>query len=305
MPPAETYFPRKINHSIFLTLKTIVTLLLPALCMHSALAQQPVKKSQRLLLYNYQSLEDSIIRKSQNTPIGINEGWSIYKDIIFPGTSITGKMSQTNAFLPGNTVLICSITGGDAYNNLFFTYTLAKKWAGEPWVYTKANSFTCSMDFYIDGYIDCDTPDRTQLEGLEFIFQQAMPPSSFLWGLQWSKQNVWSYWDDTKINQRARGWVPIPELHTCMKYNQWNHISIYGHRNEAGIYYDSMVLNNTSFAINTFVPKSSLPPSWSENYLQIGFQINGNKAVRRNHKHGTDPVRVMLNEVGLKVTKEE
>ncbi len=301
MSLTENIIPGKPITQSFTLLKKIFALLLPALCMHSAVAQQPVEKSHPVLLHHYQSLEDSSIGQSHHTPLDINEGWSIYKDIIFPGTSIKGKLQHNNSFLPGSKLLNCSITGGDAYNNLFFTYTLAKQWMGGPWAFTKANAFTYSMYFYIDSYVNCDTPNLTQLEGLEFIFQQAMPPASFLWGLQWSKSNVWSYWDDTKLNRRAKGWVPIPGLNACMLYKEWNRISITGHRNDTGLYYDTLVLNNRSFSINSFVPKSYLPPAWAENYLQVGFQINGDKAIRRNHKHGTDPVMVMLNKVGLEV----
>ncbi len=293
----ENIIPGKPITQSFALLKKIFALLLPALCMYSAVAQQPVAKSQPVLLHQYLSLEDSAIEKSHATLLGINEGWGIYKDIIFKGTTIKGTLQHTNTFLPGNTLLNCSITGGDAYNNLFFTYTLAKQWMGKPWAFTNANTFSYSMDFYVDSYVDCDTPNLSQLEGLEFIFQQAMPPVSYLWGLQWSKQNVWSYWDDTKQNRSVKGWVQIPGLNACMLNNQWNQISITGHRNDKGLYYDTLVLNNSSFAINSFVPKAYLPPTWAENYLQVGFQINGDKAIRSNHKHGTDPVRVLLNNV--------
>lgn len=295
---------KPITQSLTL-MKTLFFYMLPLLCFHAAMAQKPVESSHPFEPHHFRSLEDSSILQIHSTGFGINEGWSIYKDIIFPGTNIYGKLQHNNAFLPGSTVLNCSITGGDAYNNLFFTYTLAKKWMGEPWAFTKANAFTYSMDFYIDSYVDCNTPNLSQLEGLEFIFQQAMPPASFLWGLQWSKSNVWSYWDDTKVNRRAKGWVQIPGLNACMVNKQWNHISITGHRNESGLYYDSLLLNNNSFAINSFVPKAYLPPAWAENYLQVGFQINGDKAIRSNHKHGTDPVRVMLNNADLLVKLQD
>jgi hypothetical protein len=301
MLQTENIFPGKLIVESFTRFKKISILLLHTFCMHSLMAQTPVLKKSSVLLHSYQSLEDSSIGSSAPTTFGTNEGWSIYKDIIFPGTSISGKLRHNKRFLPGNKILNCSITGGDAYNNLFFTYTLAKKLTGEPWAFTKANAFVYSMDFYIDSYVNCNTPDLTQLEGLEFIFQQAMPPSSFLWGLQWSKSNVWSYWDDTKVNHRARGWVPVKGINACMLYKQWNRISISGHRDDKGIFYDSLLLNNISFPINTYVPLSYLPANWTDNYLQVGFQINGNKAVRRNHSHGTDPVNVLLNSVNLEV----
>jgi len=281
--------------------KPIIVWLFPLMCFHNAMAQKPVEKSHSILSHHFRSLEDSAIGHLHSTPFGINEGWSIYKDIIFPGTSIKGRLTHNTSFLPGDTLLNCSITGGDAYNNLFFTYTLAKKWAGEKWDFARADAFIYSMDFYIDTYVDCLVPDNSQLEGLEFIFQQAMPPTSFLWGLQWRKENVWCYWDDTKVNHRSKGWLPIPSLNACMLYKQWNHLTITGHRNDEGLYYDTFLLNNNSFSINSFVPRAYLPTTWAENYLQVGFQINGNKAVLKNHRNGLDPVNVFLDNVQLKV----
>lgn len=281
-------------------MKTIIVCI-TALCSHSAFSQLPAGAGSSILPYYFRGLEDSAIAQAHATPLGTNEGWNIYKDILFPGTGIEGKLQHHNRLLPGHRVLSCRITGGDAYNNLFFTYTLAKQWTGKPWAFAKATAFTCSMDFYIDSYVDCNVPNRSEVEGLEFIFQQAMPPVSYLWGLQWSKQNVWCYWDATHLNGRARGWVPIPGLSACMLYRQWNHITVTGHRTGDTLYYDTLRLNDSIFPIHTAVPVASLPPAWADNYLQVGFQINGNKAIRRHHTHGTDPVRVLLNEVELEL----
>jgi hypothetical protein len=287
------------------SLKEICFLVLMTQFINEAVAQTPDIVGPSPLLYAFRSLEDSAINQSHPTSLGINEGWNLYKDIIFPGTRIKGSLSKNRKMLPGITLLNCSITGGDEYNNIFFTYTLAKKWMGHKWAFASVDAFEYSLDFFVQNKIDCSSPNGSELEGLEFTFQQTMPPFTFLWGLQWSKSSVWSYWDQKTLNGRTRGWVPIPQLHACMLYKQWNHIRITGHRNETGLFYDTLILNENTFAINTFVPKASVPRHWTENYLQVGFQINGNKAIRNNHPHGVDPVTVLLNNVDLFVKSRE
>lgn len=286
-------------------MKKITFFISLVLFIDSAVAQLPDSAKHSRLLHAFRAIEDSGIHQLHNTPLGINEGWNLYKDIIFPGTQIKGSLSKNRKMLPGITLLNCSIRGGDAYNNLFFTYTLAKKWMGETWAFVAANAFEYRMEFFVQNKIDCTSPNLSELEGLEFTFQQAMPPASFLWGLQWSKSNTWSYWDDTKPTGVTKGWVPIPNLHACVRYQQWNQLRFTGHRSDAGLYYDTIILNEVVFGINVFVPKASLPPNWAENYLQVGFQINGNKAIRNNHPHGVDPVTVLLNNVDLFVKSRE
>jgi len=261
------------------------------------------KVSTPVLIHTFRSMEDSTINESNNNIYGINEGWNIYKDIIFAGTKIEGTISSTQSFIPGDTVLNCRITGGDTYNNLFFTYTLAKKLATEKWHFSEANEFVYSLDFFIDNYLDCSYPNNSELEGLEFTFQQSMPPYSFLWGIQWSKSNIWSYWDDTKIKGKATGWIKLPGLNNCMLNKEWNNIYIIGHRDQTGLYYDSLCLNNSCHLLKKFVAKNLLPPTWVENYLQVGFQINGNKAIRKDHIHGVDPVSAYLNNIQLQVRR--
>lgn len=256
-------------------------------------------------LHHFQSLEDSAVEQPHPTIFGVNTGWGLYKDIMFPGTTIRGKLAHKHRFLPGNRVLSCRITGGDAYNNLFFTSTLARKWRKVPWAFTTVNTFSYSLDFYINSFVDCIDSDNSEPEGLEFIFQQAMPPVSFLWGLQWSKNNTWSYWDDQKFNGRARGWVPLAGIHPCMLSKEWNQLVMTGHRTGDSLYYEGFHLNGSYFALNAAVPAVLLPVNWADNYLQVGIQLNGNKATRQHHRQGTDPVEVLLNNVTLLLGRRE
>ncbi len=291
---------------IFRNLMKIVFFYLALIGSISALAQNkdPASTSFKAL-YNFISLEDSGINKPHKTTFGINTGWETYKDIMFPGTDIEGKAVTKNKFADRKDVLKCRITGGDAYNNIFFTNTLAKQLKTKHWNFTTANAFSYGMDFYVDNNIDCKTPNLSELEGLEFIFQKAMPPYSYLWGLQWSKSNVWSYWDDTRINKKVKGWVRITKINACMKQTDWNTIRITGFQNDNELFYEKLYLNNESFPLNIKVQKSTLPTNFVENYLQVGFQINGNTAIRKGHSNGTDPVNVYLDNINLLTGKKE
>ena len=258
---------------------------------------------EKKMSYFFKSLEDSAIDKPHADTYGHCLGWTMYKDIMFPGTSIFGSMKNMKRKFPNTSVLSCKITGGDAYNNMFYTYTFAKSNKKEEWEFSKTNEFDYSLDFYVESEINCDTPNLSELEGLEFTFQIAKPPVSYLWGLQWSKSSTWCYWDDTKVNGKTKGWIRIPNLKLCMKQNEWNQIRMTGHRTSNGLYYDTMILNGKSIALNIFVPRAYLPVTWSDNYLQTGFQINGNKAIRKDHSHSIDPVMVYLKNVDLEVRK--
>jgi hypothetical protein len=261
------------------------------------------KGNTTIAIHTFNSLQDSAIGKTTKGQFGFNNGWSIYKDIIFAGTNIEGAITKSQSYIPNTTLLNCQITGGDAYNNLFFTYTLAKASSKEKWYFSQANSFVYKLDFFIDNYLNCNYPNSSELEGVEFTFQLAQPPYTFLWGIQWSKSNVWSYWDDTKINGKTKGWINIPGLSYCMQNKQWNTMYITGHNNNSKLYYDSLCLNNHCFVIKKNVPKNLLPVTWVENFLQVGFQINGNKAIRKDHKYGVDPVSVYLNNIQLQINQ--
>jgi hypothetical protein len=284
-------------------LKTVVPIIF-VISLAACGRHYPAAPVQAGLIQQFTSLEDSSIQQPVQTNWGINTGWSIYKDIMFAGTGIEGSLTHNIQFAKGRRLLNCRITGGDAYNNLFFTNTLARQWKQKKWHFSKANAFSYSMHFYVDNLIDCNNGNRSELEGLEFTFQKATPPQSYLWGLQWSKANVWSYWDDTRHNGRVKGWVTLPGLTACISGRQWNHIRITGYYRGNQLYYSNLYLNGKTFALNVKTKHSYLPGDFAENYLQAGFQINGNKAVQKNHPHGTDPVSVYLDDVSLQVSRQ-
>ena len=255
--------------------------------------------------YYFQSFENSAIDKINRDEYGQNLGWTMYKDIMFSGTTIYGSTKHLTRKFTNTPVLCTKITGGDAYNNMFYTYTFAKSNKKSPWTFSQANEFDYSLDFFVESKISCDTPNASELEGLEFTFQIAKPPVSYLWGLQWNKANVWCYWDDTRFHGKPKGWIPIPGLNLCMKPKAWNSIRIKGNRTNIGLYYDTMVLNDKLIPLHIFVPRAYLPVDWSDNNLQLGFQINGNKAIRKDHSQTIDPVTAYLKNVDLMVGKRQ
>ena len=64
----------------------------------------------------------------------------------------------------------------------------------------------------------------------------------------------------------------------------------------------SLSINNNNHDLNIVLSSVSVPEGWSENFIQVGFQINGNSAILNNHNHGVDPVTVYLNNLNLNIT---
>lgn len=241
-----------------------------------------------------------VLTNLDETTIRNETQWTTYKDIMFPGTDIEGSVALDTSWSNGK-VLHCQLTGGDAYNNVFFTSTLYKQLMNIPWNFDSVTKFTYRVSFYVNSHIHNSFYDSSMVEGLEFTFQHALNGNSNLWGVQWSKSNVWSCWNDHKINNKVVGWEKIPQMHAEIVSGKWNRIEIEGHHKEGVLFYDKLKLNEQQYILNTHVPVGKLPLNWKENYLQIGFQINGNKAIYFDHGHGVDPVSVFLDEISLEV----
>ena len=248
--------------------------------------------------YDFSSIDEAKINEIQNEGNWESTGWGVYEDIIFPGTSIEHATSHdTETF--GFKTLKCEITGGDAYNNAFFTNTIAKRWEGLDWYFNEVTEFEFTLRFYPETIIDCENPDLSEIEGLEFTFQHVMIPFSYGWGVQWSKTNTWSYWDDQKVDNKAIGWVNFQGVNDCILANEWNTLKLVGTSRDDQVHYLELVINENNYSLDVQLPKVSTPNGWAENFLQVGFQINGNTAIRNDHPHGVDPVAVFLDEVKL------
>lgn len=250
-------------------------------------------------IHYFTKLDDAPIDSLQIKEYGVTTGWTIFEDIMFPGTSIVGKLSKDSTKFKGQNVLNCELIGGDQYNNLFFTNTLAKNYIGKDWVLQNSSSFSYQMTFYVDSFIDEFHSDSSLVEGLEFTFQFARNRNSYLWGIQWSKENIWSFWNANTSNDEIIAWVPIEELNMPIKSGRWNSATITGDFTKDSLRYKTFVLNDKVYQLDITIPSAQLPISWVENYIQVGFQINGNKAILNNHSHGVDPVSVFLDEMTL------
>ena len=231
-------------------------------------------------------------------------GWGVYEDIMFPGTTI--RWDLDHGLLPGREgqVLRCAITGGDPYNNAFFTHTLAMRHEAEAWPYEQVDSLVYSLDFYIDAKVDCGLPDRSELEGIEFTWQHVRIPDSYGWGLQWSKGGEWRYWDDETDRRtgRPRGWQSFsPPLITCLADDSWHRLTLAGIEADGGVAYRYLDLNGARYDLSgaTGGP-ATVPDTWVEHFLQVGVQLNGNTATDPTHGQGTDPVTVWLDNVTLR-----
>jgi hypothetical protein len=251
------------------------------------------------LLYSFDDIELDLIETRTTQKNWQSTGWGIYEDIIFPGTGILWQVSHET--FDNEEVLACDIVGGDAYNNVFFTNTLAAQWEGLEWYFKKASYFEYELMFFPAHRIACDHPDLSEIEGLEFTFQHVVIPDSWGWGVQWSKTNTWSYWDDQPDNGKPKGWVNIDGIQSCIEWNQWNSLKIIGSQTKNTLIYEQLIVNGASINMNKEISKVNVSEEWAENFVQIGFQINGNKAIRTDHDHGVDPVRIYLKNVSLNV----
>jgi len=165
------------------------------------------------------------------------------------------------------------------------------------------------LDFYIDGVADCDNPNNSTLEGIEFTWQHILIPISYGFGVQWSKGGEWRYWNDEFDPQagKAVGWESFsPQINTCLTANTWHHIKLIGEQLNEGSHYISMEINGQVFDIsNISLSRADVQSGWVENFLQVGMQINGNQALDVTHGHGVDPVKVYLDNVTFRGYRKE
>lgn len=251
--------------------------------------------------YSFSSIEDMPIDQNEQLENWDTTGWGVYEDIIFDGTEIQHHMEHDETTF-NTKVLKTQITGGDAYNNAFFTNTVAKRWEELDWYFNDALEFEYALDFYPEVGINCSVSDWSEVEGLEFTLQHVIILESWGWGIQWSKTNTWSFWNDEKIDGEVIGWENITNVNDCISPNSWNSIQIKGIIQNNTLRYTSLSINNINHQLNIELNSVNVPEGWSENFIQVGFQINGNSAILNNHNHGVDPVTVYLNNLNLNIT---
>ena len=231
-------------------------------------------------------------------------GWGVYEDIIFEGTNIEWSLEKVNSTaVTEDKWLKCAITGGDPYNNVFFTNTCALRWEGEDWEFEAAQYLEYELDFFIEGTIDCSNPDIATIEGIEFTWQHILLPHSHGLGVQWSKGGAWRFWNDEQDDSgHVIGWQDFePKISSCLTANEWHHIKLTGYFQDDILQYEHMELNGTVYDLSSAkLMAVNAQSGWVENFLQIGMQINGNTATDTNHGHGVDPVVVYLNNVSFK-----
>ncbi|RMG73860.1 MAG: hypothetical protein D6722_03160 [Bacteroidetes bacterium] len=231
-------------------------------------------------------------------------GWGVYEDIIYPGTQIRWELDH--GLWPGREgpLLRCAITGGDAYNNVFFTHSLAMAPTAANWPYARADSLVYALDFYVQAEMDCGLPDLSEMEGIEFTLRHVRIPDSYGWALQWSKSGEWRYWDD-EVDPKTgypRAWQSFsPPLTTCLSDGGWHHLILSGVEYEGGVAYRFLELDGARYDLSGAIcGPAQVPDGWTEDFLQVGMQINGNTATDPSHGEGVDPVTVWLDEVQLR-----
>jgi hypothetical protein len=258
------------------------------------------------LVFEYNQIEESKLASNSyyinpETQLSYT-GWGVYEDIIFPGSSIYWKMEHQS--IDNKNSLAIGITGGDAYNNVFFTNTVALAWKEVAWPYRNVSKLIYQLDFYLPNAFDCNSPNNAILEGIEFTFQHLLIPYSYGFGLQYAKSGEWRFWNDEKNPETNKpfAWQSFsPKIITCLASNQWHTIQIIGFVKNHKVYYEKMTLDNTTYNLNSAVinPVPS-PQGWVENFLQVGVQLNGNKSIQYPNSNQVDPIEIYIDKVSLK-----
>lgn len=257
-------------------------------------------------VFLYQKIENDTLNANQNLYDSqldlFYTGWGVYEDIIFPNTTIEWSMNHNQDIQLDGQSLKCSITGGDKYNNVFFTNTKALRWEGDDWKYKKAKYLEYELDLFIEGNLDCNQPDDATIEGIELTWQHIEIPYSHGFGVQFSKGGEWRYWNHLQDNDgQPIAWESFsPAINYCLTPMQWHRIKLVGYITDSNIVYHSMIIDGTSFDLSEkTLSHTKVADGWVENFIQIGMQINGNKAVDLTHGHGVDPVSVYLDNVSF------
>lgn len=227
--------------------------------------------------------------------------WSVYEDIMIPGTDITWEIGHVAGPSRDGSALKCAITGGDQYNNIFCNTTIAKRWAGAVWPYRSAKRLVYSLWFYVDGTIDCQNPNRSTIEGLEFGWQHTLIPLKHEFAVQWSKAGAWRYWDATidPATGRPRAWQAFPTpIALCFADRTWHQIRLESYLLGDASYYTAMLLDGARYNLAPVkVGRAQTPEGWHENFVQVSVQINGNTALDGSRR--VDPVSVYVDQARL------
>lgn len=288
-----------------LALKTVLRVVLLLLVIVSCEKTESNKQNDSLV-FEYNQIEELKLASNSyyinpETQLSYT-GWGVYEDIIFPGSSIYWKMEHQS--IDNKNSLAIGITGGDAYNNVFFTNTVALAWKEVAWPYRNVSKLIYQLDFYLPNAFDCNSPNNAILEGIEFTFQHLLIPYSYGFGLQYAKSGEWRFWNDEKNPETNKpfAWQSFsPKIITCLASNQWHTIQIIGFVKNHKVYYEKMTLNNTTYNLSSAVinPVPS-PQGWVENFLQVGVQLNGNKSIQYPNSNQVDPIEIYIDKVSLK-----
>lgn len=128
-----------------------------------------------------------------------------------------------------------------------------------------------------------------------FLFD-ATRELNLMWGLQWNqRKKVWQIWD-----QGGNRWVDT-SVTQGPNFGAWNHIQFAGHRvigensckGTECLYYDSLTLNGTNFALNQTEPAGPIHPGW---HSIAGFQFQIDAAPV---KHGQATVSEYIDQANM------
>ena len=203
----------------------------------------------------------------------VTTGWGEYDDILIPDTTIDGEFGWVTDNTIDGRAFRCAITGGQAYNNYFCANNIAKlNGSNGEYPYDGLNWLELEMDFYVEGNIDCSQQIKSDMEGIEFVWQFTQPPKSYGFGLvyapykgqlrYWAEQGTWEPFDP-----------PIEGV--CITGNEWHHVRFVTSMLGDSINYHYMVLDGQVIDFrNQQLDTFKTFDDWKDTFLQIGVQVD-------------------------------
>ncbi len=229
-------------------------------------------------------------------------GWGEYLDILTPGTTIEGEFEWITDNTIDGRAFRCALTGGDAFNNYFCANNVARlNGSVGDYPYAGLNWLEFEMDFYVEGHIDCTFSTKSDMEGIEWVWQFTEPPDSYGFGIvyapyrgqlrHWTEQGTWEPFDP-------------PIEYICIEGNQWHHVKFVTSMLFDKINYHYMILDDQVIDFNgQQLDKFPTFEEWKDTFIQMGIQVDSTFGV--DDPARARPVAMVVDNVtltGLKLT---
>ena len=117
--------------------------------------------------------------------------------------------------------------------------------------------------------------DAAASQAVEFEWQQVISHKVFNIGWQFDfAQNVFRVWNRTLHGTGKEPWIATPLTSPRWTAGSWANVAVEGHRDDGGVFYDTVTINGVRTVLNISFP-ATLEPSQPD-MLNVAFQLDGN-----------------------------